>query len=282
MEMSAQKTDSESSSREHEEPDPREKRRRRRKRIKDTSDTPLAIDPSSYPTSENETRRKYDDSEWQRRKLKYARYHRKGKERHRESERQESSSSSSDSADSSPECDRNLSVSERRKLRNVFKCVFGRLCRAITNPDEVAVELQAKRLLSCSTTGSILSSPESTQDKAIFLVRALARRIKPRPDRVFTAIEVFLRSGGLQDIGRKMKNKAGKNDRLSCFKLVFIISLFAENVCDEKAAPVSGSQSLPSQTEPTLLSSNGRYMYLPLNNPFNWVLLMQVQCVTHK
>ena len=211
IEESTERSDSESySSREQEEPDPRGKRRRR-KRIRETSDTPLAIDPSSYLTSDNETRRKYyDNSEWQRRKSKHARYHRRGKERHRERERQEGSSSSSETDDSSPECDRNLSESESRKLKRLFKCAFGRLCRAITDPDEVAAELQAKRLLSRSTTERILTSPESKQGKAIFLVRALARRIKPRPDRVFTAIEVFLSSEGLQDIGAEMKIKAGK------------------------------------------------------------------------
>ena len=210
IEESTERSDSESySSREQEEPDPRGKRRRR-KIIRETSDTPLASDPSSYPTSENETRRKCGDPEWQRRKSKHARYHRKRKERHRERGRQESSSSSSDSANSSPECDKNLSESESRKLKRLFKCAFGRLCRAITNPDEVAAELQAKRLLSRSTTERILTSPESKQGKAIFLVRALARRIKPRPDRVFTAIEVFLSSEGLQDIGAEMKIKAGK------------------------------------------------------------------------
>ena len=178
IEMSTERSDSESSSREQEEPDTPEERRRR-KRIRKTIDTPL--------------------------------YHRRGRERHRERVRQEGSSSSSDSADSSPECDRKLSESERRKLRKLFKCAFGRLCRDITNPDDVAVELQAKRLLSRSTTESILSSPDSRQAKAIFLVRALARRIKPRPDRVFTAIEVFCSSEGLQDIGKEMKIKAGKS-----------------------------------------------------------------------
>ena len=210
IEMSTERSDSEPSSREQEEPDTLEERRRR-KRIRKTIDTPLASDPSSYPTSKNETRRKYDNSEWQRRRSKHARYHRRGRERYRERERQEGSSSSSDSADSSPECDRNLSESERRKLKKLFKCAFGRLCRDITNPDDVAVELQAKRLLSRSTTESILSSPDSRQAKAIFLVRALARRIKPRPDRVFTTIEVFCSSEGLQDIGREMKIKAGKS-----------------------------------------------------------------------
>ena len=70
IEESTERSDSESnSSREQEEPDPRGKRRRR-KTIRETSDTPLASDPSSYPTSENETRRKYyDNSEWQRRNL---------------------------------------------------------------------------------------------------------------------------------------------------------------------------------------------------------------------
>ena len=210
IEMSTEMSDSESSSREQEEPDTPEERRRR-KRIRETGDTPLASDPSSYPTSGNETRRKYDNSEWQRMISKHARYHRRGRERHRERVRQEGSSSSSDSADSSPECDRKLSESERRKLRKLFKCAFGRLCRDITNPADVAAELQAKRLLSRSTTASILSSPDSRQAKAIFLVRALARRIKPRPDRVFTAIEVFCSSEGLQDIGREMKIKAGKS-----------------------------------------------------------------------
>ena len=123
---------------------------------------------------------------------------------------QESSSSSSEIDDSSPECDINFSETETKELRKVFRCFFGKLCCVIKDPVETAAELQAKRAISQSTMESILRSPESNQEKAIALVKALEKRIKCRPDRIFTIIGVFQQNKLLENTGREMWIKTGK------------------------------------------------------------------------
>ena len=173
----------------------------RRKRVH--SDSP----PGSPPTSQGGTQ---SDSISKRRKPKRQRHHKSVK--HRRKMKQESSSSSETDDDcSSPESDmlRNLTESENKGLIKVFKCCFGRLCLAIKDPDKAAVELQARRLLSCSMVESLLTSPESQQVKAIALVRALKKRIKSHPVKVFTIIEVFLRNEVLKETGRELWNETG-------------------------------------------------------------------------
>ena len=123
---------------------------------------------------------------------------------------QESSSSSSEIDDSSPECDINFSETETKGLRKVFRCFFGELCCVIKDPVETAAKLQAKRAISQSTMESILRSPESNQEKAIALVKALEKRIKCRPDRIFTIIGVFQQNKLLENAGREMWIETGK------------------------------------------------------------------------
>ena len=126
--------------------------------------------------------------------------------------KEETLSTSSETDDSSPECDmsKKLSEAEIKQLRKIFKCFFGKLCCAMKDPVETAAQLQAKRLLSLSTMEDILISPESRPVKAITLVRALYKRIKPRPDRIFTITKVFLQIECLKDIGREMWTETGK------------------------------------------------------------------------
>ena len=142
-----------------------------------------------------------------RRKSKHQRYSLMKKDRQVV---QESSSSSSEIDDSSPECDINFSETETKELRKVFKCFFGKLCCVIKDPVETAAELQAKRAISQSTMESILRSPESNQEKAITLVKALEKRIKCRPDRIFTIISVFQQNKLLENSGREMWIETGK------------------------------------------------------------------------
>ena len=131
------------------------------------------------------------------------------KRKRRRRERLESTSSSSDTDDSSPESDmmRNISESETKKLRKVFRCFFGKLCREIRDPVEMAAELQSKRLLSQSTMEEILTTLDSRQEKVIILVRSLQRRIKSRPDRIFGIVKFFLR---IEAIGKEMWLETGK------------------------------------------------------------------------
>ena len=135
---------------------------------------------------------------------------------------QDSSSSSSEIDDSSPECDINFSENETKELRKVFRCFFGKLCCVIKDPVETAAELQAKRVISQSTMESILRSPESNQEKAIGLVKALEKRIKCRLDRIFTIISVFQHNKLLENAGREMWIETGWHFYLSFHLLKFV------------------------------------------------------------
>ena len=132
-------------------------------------------------------------------------------------EKREKVSSSSATDDSSPESEmlRNLTQCEIKALVKVFKCLFGRLCCAIKDPVETAAQLQEKHLISRTIMENIITSPESQQVKAITLVRALDRKIKPRPDKIFTVTKVFLENKNLQDVGKKLWAETGIYYKLS-------------------------------------------------------------------
>ena len=124
----------------------------------------------------------------------------------------ENSSRSSDTDSSSPESEmlKNLTKSEKKKLKKVFKYSFGQLCSASFNPVETAVQLQKKGLLSPGMMMDIIRSPESQQDKIIRLVCGLDNRIRSRPERLFGCIEVLLENDALQKVGREMLRETGK------------------------------------------------------------------------
>ena len=124
----------------------------------------------------------------------------------------ETSSSSSDTDSSSPKSEmvKNLTKSEKKKLRKVFKYSFGQLCSASFNPVETAVQLQKKGLISPGMMTDIMLSPESQQEKIIRLVSGLDNRIRSRPERLFGCIEVLLENDALQEVGREMLRQTGK------------------------------------------------------------------------
>ena len=177
--------------------------RRGRKRRKESSMSSIAVESSFSSASLEEHRSKV------KRKRGDCR---RSKDRHGEEVERESLSSSTEMDDSSPECDmlKNLTESETQKLRQIFKCSFGNLCCAITEPVKTAAQLQEKRLVSMSTMKNMLASPESQQVKTIALVHALYRKIKSRSDRIFTITEIFLKSEVLHEVGRELWFKTGK------------------------------------------------------------------------
>ena len=191
-------------------------KKRSRRRHRESS--PIARGSSSPSTSQEEQqvqkRKSKRESDRERRKMVV-----------KKKEKRESSSSVTD--DSSPESEmlRNLTQSEIKNLVKVFKCFFGRLCCAIKYPVETAAQLQAKRLISCSTMENIITSPESQQVKAITLVRALDRKIKPRPDKIFTVTKVFLENKSLQNVGRQLWTETGIL-AMNLLQLYDICSLF--------------------------------------------------------
>ena len=163
--------------------------------------------PASLPTSHGETQ---SDSISKRREAIHQK-HLKRVKRRRKIKQESSSSSETDDDSSSPESDMlmNLTESENKGLIKAFKRCFGKLCLAIKDPEKAAVELQTKGLLSCSMVESLLTSPESQQEKAIALVRALKKKIKSHPVKVFTIIEVFQRNKIIKEAGRELWNETG-------------------------------------------------------------------------
>ena len=182
------------------------------------SGTEMSIDKSFKTLAEHEPNAEISDMEEEqhdtgrrkRREPKRQGDHNRVKRR-KKIKQESSSSSETDYDPSSPESDmlRNLTESENKGLINAFKRCFGKLCLAIKDPEKAAAELQARRLLSRSTMENLLTSPESQQVKAIYLVNALRKRIKSCPVRVLTIIEVFLCNEILKEAGRELWNETG-------------------------------------------------------------------------
>ena len=178
------------------------KKRNKRRRSK----SPIVRISGSSPSSSQEERK--PGSRRQRRTHKHG-----GKYKRKENKkRRETSSSSSDTDSSSSESDmlKNLTKSEKKKLKKVFKYSFGQLCSASFNPVETAVQLQKKGLISPGMMMDIIRSPESQQEKIIRLVCGLDNRVRSRPERLFGCIEVLLENDALQEVGREMLRETGK------------------------------------------------------------------------
>ena len=177
-------------------------KKRSRRRHRESSMSPTTRGSSSPSSSQEETQK-------QRRKC-YRHGNNPGrKKKKRYEKKKEERFSSTETDDSSPEILRNLTEAETKSLVKVFKSFFGRLCLAIKDPVETAAQLQEKHLISCSKMENIITSPESQQVKAITLVRALEKRIKQRPDKIFIISNVFQENELLQEVGRKMLIEAG-------------------------------------------------------------------------
>ena len=181
-------------------------KKRNRRRHRESSKSPIVRGGSS-PSSSQEERK--PGCRRQRRTHKHGgKYKRKDKKK-----RRETSSSSSDTDSSSPEREmmKNLTKSEKKKLKKVFKYSFGQLCSASFNPVETAVQLQTKGLISPGIMMDIIRSPESQQENIIRLVCGLDNRIRSRPERLFGCIEVLLENDALQKVGRDiMLRETGK------------------------------------------------------------------------
>ena len=175
-------------------------KKKSRKKHRETSMSPIARGSSSPSTSQEESQ-KYSGPRRQRGKGKKQEKSGTKRKKEKERERRKASSESSDGSSSSPECDQET---EGKKLGKVFKNFFGRLCLAINNPVEIATLLQIKGLVRRSVMNELLISPESNQEKAITLVGALEKKMKPSPERIFIIIEVFLNTEALRETGKEM------------------------------------------------------------------------------
>ena len=178
-------------------------KKRNRRRHRESSKSPI-VRGGSFPSSSQEERK--PGSRRQRRT------HKHGGKYNENKKRRETSSSSTDTDSSSSESDmlKNLTKSEKKKLKKVFKYSFGQLCSASFNPVETAVQLQKKGLISPGMMMDIIRSPESQQERIIRLVCGLDNRIRSRPERLFGCIEVLLENDALQEVGREMLRETGK------------------------------------------------------------------------
>ena len=193
------------------EPDIQPKKRSRR-RHRESSMSPTTRDSSSASTSQEENQKKPESKVKLKPKVK-GKSQRKKKASAKKTGNKEGLSSSTKTDSSSPECDmlKNISETERKGLRKVFKRFFGRLCFTIKAPVELATRLQMRGVLTYSVMNELLTSPESEQAKSITLVRALQKQVKSRPDRMFNIIQVFLHDEVLQQTGREIWTETGKN-----------------------------------------------------------------------
>ena len=188
-------------------------KKRSRRRYKESSMSPTTRDSYSPSTSQEENQRKRA-TKWITKPKRKRKNLKKGKESAMNRENiKEGSSISTEGDNSSPECDmlKDISETESKSLSKVFKRFFGRLCVAIKTPVEFATLLQMKGLLTYSEMKKLLMSSESKQAKTITLVRALQKKIKSNPDRIFNIIEVFLHDEVLQHTGREMWTETGEN-----------------------------------------------------------------------
>ena len=173
-----------------------EKRRKKKKQRRESSMSPTAIGSSSPSTSQEE-KKKQPVSKKQghrkkhvrkmREKSGYGRQSSVQKRKEAKNRRQEIFSSSSEIDSSSPECDmqKNLTNTDKRRIRTIFKRSFGKLCCTHFDPVAISVLLQGKGLISQEMMKEVIVSPESQQTKTISLVTALDKRIKSRPDKIF-------------------------------------------------------------------------------------------------
>ena len=207
-------------SRDQEEHDIQQKRRKKKKQRRENSMSPTAIGSSSPSTSQEE-KKKQPVSKKQGHRKKHVRkmkeksgYGRRSsvqKRKEAKNKRREILSSSSETDSSSPECDiqKNLTNTDKRRIRRIFKRSFGKLCCTHFDPVAISVLLQGKGLISQEMMKEMIVSPESQQTKIISLVIALDKRIKFRPDKIFRVIEVLLVSDALQEAGKEMLSRTG-------------------------------------------------------------------------
>ena len=223
-------------------------KKRSRRRHRESSMSPTTRGSSSPSTSLEENQRKPESKVKLKPKGK-GKSQRKKNVSAIKTDNKEGLSSSTETDNSSPDCDmlKNISETERKGLRKVFKRFFGRLCFTIKAPVELATRLQMKGLLTYSVMNELLTSPESTQAKSIALVRALQKQTKSHPHRMFNIIEVFLHDQVLQQTGREMWREIGKNVFELCDgRNNYEVFFHAGKICPERSAFIFGSkQPLP-------------------------------------
>ena len=226
-------------------------KKRNRRRHRESSKSPIVRGGSS-PSSSQEERK--PGSRRQRRTPKHGgKYKRK--------KRRETSSRSSDTDSSSPESEmlKNLTKSEKKKLKKVFKYSFGQLCSASFNPVETAVQLQKKGLISPGMMMDIIRSPEYQQDKIIRLVCGLDNRIRSRPERLFGCIEVLLENDALQEVGREMLRQTGKPFTHQGQSMFVMVLISAGVICPDRTA-AKFPRATPSSESAAVSEVVGRYM----------------------
>ena len=103
---------------------------------------------------------------------------------------------------------------ETKELASVFERFYGKLCCVEFNPQNIAAQLQEKALISIPVVKEILISTESQQAKIISLIDALYEVIKSHPEHLFSCIEVMLKNDALQEPGKEMLSKAGKDPHI--------------------------------------------------------------------
>ena len=239
--------DDEQSDPDHGSRDQEEHRRKKKKHRRESSMTLTAIGSSSPSTSQEE-RKKQPVSKKQRHRKKHVRKMKEKRERMKRGKEEVAHSSGTD--DSSPECDmtKNQYEGETKELVNIFKRFFGKLCRAVFDPVDTAVELQMKGLISIDAMKHMMRSPESQQEKIITLVDWIHEKIKSRPDHLFVIIEVMLENEALQETAREILREIGTQ----CLVCVMHFDLGSKTLFPAgRVCPVETAAKFPSRVPPS-------------------------------
>ena len=233
-------------SRDQEEHDIQQKRRKKKKQRRESSMSPTAIGSSSPSTSQKEKKRQ-PVSKKQGHRKKHVRKMKEKRERMKRGKEKAARSSGTD--DSSSECDMttNQYEEEMKELVNIFERFFGKMCRAVFDPVDTAVELQMKGLISKAMIKDMMLSPESQQSKIIHFFDALDEMIKCHPDQLFIIIEVMLENEALQETAREILREIGTQCLVCALHLVLDCkTLFPTG----RVCPVETAAKFPSQVSP--------------------------------
>ena len=164
-----------------------------------------------------------------------------------------SSTSDTESDDSPSQIDelKNLSRSESKKLKAVFRRFFGTLCCVIKYQDDIAAKFQLNCLISKSVISKLLAMPFSQQDKTIKLISAIEKRIKSNPSNLYTFIEQLILSShdDMVETGHHMWRETGKRwvDAIyTMHKHITSLPSLSGAVCPVRTAAILGSQLPPS------------------------------------
>ena len=89
------------------------------------------------------------------------------------------------------------------QLRAVFREHFAKLM-LVSDPEPLAAQLYSDSLISCATLDKVITMPISQQNKNLYLLLDLDRRIRADPEKLFAFIDVIRGDPSLEEIAEQI------------------------------------------------------------------------------